>query len=274
MPKLTPAQRAKLPDRAFAYIDAKGQRRLPIHDEAHVRNALARFERVSFEDEAARERARKRLLNAAKKHGIVPVGFITGQLQIERTTRTDGPPLPTGAVTFMLSDIEGSTVLLREMGDGYADLLTGVRELIRQGVTAADGFEVDARADEFFAVFRDAGSAIGSAVAIQRELGRRTWAGADVRIRIGLHSGRPKLTDTGYVGLSVHTAARVCSVGHGGQIVISLRTKTAAEASMPPGVTLVDLGQHRLRGLANEESLYQVRADGLTDAFPPLRSEP
>jgi sigma-B regulation protein RsbU (phosphoserine phosphatase) len=84
MPRLTASERADLPDSAFAYIDARGRRRLPIHDAAHVRNALARFNQVAFEDEAARERARKRLLKAAKKHGIVPVGFITGQLQSER----------------------------------------------------------------------------------------------------------------------------------------------------------------------------------------------
>src|SRR5438132_11643817 len=84
MAKLSATERARLPDRAFAYIDSRGRRRLPIHDEAHVRNALGRFGRVAFEDDAAMERARTRLLNAAKKHGIVPVGFITGQLQSER----------------------------------------------------------------------------------------------------------------------------------------------------------------------------------------------
>src|SRR6059036_1574556 len=90
MPKMSRSERARLPDTAFAYIDSGGSRRLPIHDEAHVRNALARFERVSFEDDAARDRARRRLLNAAKKYGIVPVGFITGQLQSERRHATAG----------------------------------------------------------------------------------------------------------------------------------------------------------------------------------------
>src|SRR5258705_7502847 len=90
MPRLKTSKRSRLPDRAFAYIDSRGRRRLPVHDKAHVRNALARFNQVAFEDDAARERARTRLLNAAKKYGIVPVGFITGQLQSERRHATAG----------------------------------------------------------------------------------------------------------------------------------------------------------------------------------------
>src|SRR5438128_1925712 len=128
MSQLNAKKRSQLPKSAFAYVDSKGRRRLPINDEPHVRNALARFNQVSFEDDAARERARKRLLNAAKKYRIVPVGFIDGQLRSERTLRTrttDGKTLPTGLVTFLLTDIEGSTALLRQLGDRYADLLGG-----------------------------------------------------------------------------------------------------------------------------------------------------
>src|SRR6266508_231417 len=141
MARLKASDRARLPDSAFAYVDSRGRRRLPINDEAHVRNALARFDQVSFEDDAARERARKRLLNAAKKYGIVPVGFITGQLRSERKQAaadgaaverdrlqgemragsTDAATLPVGFVTFLLTDIEDSTGLLRKMGDGYAE---------------------------------------------------------------------------------------------------------------------------------------------------------
>jgi hypothetical protein len=102
-------------------VDSKGRRRLPIHDEAHVRNALGRFERVPFENDAAREAARRRLLIAAKKYGIVPVGFITGQLRSERVDRSsDFSTFPTGSVTFLLTDIEGSTLLLGRLGDGCA----------------------------------------------------------------------------------------------------------------------------------------------------------
>src|SRR6187431_784106 len=113
MSRLASSKRARLPLTAFAYVDSRGRRRLPIHDESHVRNALARFNQVAFEDEAARERARMRLLNAAKKYRIVPVGFITGQLQSERQGVPAG--LPRGFVTFLMTDIEGSTVLLREL---------------------------------------------------------------------------------------------------------------------------------------------------------------
>jgi len=110
MARLGAKERAQLPDSAFAYIDSQGSRRLPIHDPPHVRNALARFGQVAFEDEAARDRARSRLLRAAKKHGIMPIGFISAQLQPQRR-------LPTGQVTFLLTDIEGSTELLGRLDD-------------------------------------------------------------------------------------------------------------------------------------------------------------
>jgi hypothetical protein len=122
--KLDSTKRADLPDSAFAYVDSKGKRRLPINDAAHVRNALARFEQVSFEDEPARERARKKLLSAARKHGIVPVGFITGQFQSERERgekqAREPVQLPTGFVTMMMTDIEESTALVHRLGDDYA----------------------------------------------------------------------------------------------------------------------------------------------------------
>ena len=272
MARLSARERASLPDRAFAYIDSMGRRRLPIHDEAHVRNALGRFERVDFEDDAAREKARRRLLNAAKKYGIVPVGFITGQLRSERADR-DLSTLPTGAVTFLLTDIEGSTLLLGHLGDGYAVLLKDVRSIIRDAVRRAGGRRVDAHGDEYLSVFEDPASAIEAAVAIQRSLGDQIWSdGVDVRVRAGIHSGRPTLTDTGYVGLSVHTVARLCSVAHGGQIVVSGKTKVAMAGAMPAGIRLRSLGRHPLAGLGQSEALFQVHAEGLPTAFPPLRT--
>src|SRR5437773_4197446 len=123
MSQLNAKKRSQLPKSAFAYVDSRGRRRLPINDEPHVRNALARFNQVRFEDEAARERARKRLLNAAKKFGIVPVGFITGQLQSERELarlRAGEPlPLPSGFVTMLMTDVEGSTALVHRLGERY-----------------------------------------------------------------------------------------------------------------------------------------------------------
>jgi class 3 adenylate cyclase len=273
MAKLKATDRARLPNSAFAYIDARGRRRLPIHDEAHVRNALARFGRVAFEDEATRERARKRLLNAAKKYGIVPVGFITGQLQQERLGAKARRRLPTGFVTFLLTDIEGSTGLLQHLGDRYGGLLEDVRSIVRKAVLAGKGREVDARADEVFAVFEDARPAIEAAVALQRTFAERSWPDElECRVRVGIHSGRPTLTDTGYIGLSVHTAARVCSAGHGGQIIVSGQTKTALKGSTPAGLTFRSLGLHRLTGLTKTEALWQVVAEGLAEDFPPLRT--
>ncbi|OLE14026.1 MAG: hypothetical protein AUG93_00290 [Armatimonadetes bacterium 13_1_20CM_4_65_7] len=220
MSRLDARKRASLPKRAFAYVDSRGRRRLPINDEAHVRNALARFNQVDFENDAARERARKRLLNAAKKYGIVPIGFITGQLHSARAQATH-----------------------------------------------------DVRADEFFAVFKHAVDAVEAAAAIQRALGERTRRDElEVRVRIGIHSGRPTLTDFGYIGLPVHTVARVCAVAHGGQIVISGETTEAVGASMPAGLRFRSLGRHRLSGLPDAEALFQVEADGLLATFPPPRT--
>jgi class 3 adenylate cyclase len=255
-------------------VDSQGRRRLPIHDEAHVRNALGRFERVTFEDDAARQKARRRLLTAAKRYGIVPVGFITGQLRSERADRSpDFSTFPTGSVTFLLTDIEGSTRLLGRLGDGYATLLKDVRGIIRDAVRRSDGRKVDAHGDEYFSVFVHAAPAIEAAVVIQRSLRTRIWpGGVDVRVRAGIHSGRPTLTDTGYVGLSVHTVARMCSVAHGGQIVVSGKTKAAMVGSMPAGMRLRSLGRHPLAGLSQSETLFQVHAEGLLTGFPPLRT--
>ena len=280
MSRLKPTKRARLPDRAFAYIDARGRRRLPIHDKAHVRNALARFNQVDFDNDAARERARKRLLNAAKKYGIVPVGFITGQLESERryaaaeikATATEAAALPTGFVTLLMSDIEGSTALLRRLGDRYGALLNDVRGVLRAAVSAAKGREIDARADEFFAVFERAAAAVETAVSVQRDLADRAWPDdLVVQVRLGIHSGRPTLTDVGYIGLPVHTTARVCSAAHGGQIVVSRDTKTAVAPSAPAGVRFRSLGRHRLPGLPELEALFQVQAKGLRAKFPKPR---
>jgi class 3 adenylate cyclase len=275
MGKLSATERARLRDSGFAYVDSRGGRRLPIHDEAHVRNALARFDQVSFEDDAARERARKRLLNAAKKFRMVPVGFIDGQLRKVKARSTDAAPLPTGFLTFLLTDIEDSTALLRQLGDRYGNLLTDVRGIVRQAVVRGGGREVDARADEFFAVFEHAAPAIEAALAVQRTLSERRWPDdLECRVRAGIHSGRPTLAETGYIGLSVHTAARICSAAHGGQILVSSRTRSAVRGALPAGVSLHSLGRHRLPGLTRAESLYQVEADGLLADFPPLRGHP
>ena len=279
MPQLSAKSRAQLRDAAFAYIDSKGRRRLPIHDEAHVRNALARFNQTKFEDDAARERARKKLLTAAKKYGIVPVGFIVGQLASERLVGESSARagvmrgLPSGEVTFLLSDIEDSTGLLRRLDDRYAALLDDVRRLLRRAVQRSGGKEVDVRADELFAVFERPSGALAAALAIQRRVGSRSWpADARVRLRIGIHTGRPTLTDGGYVGLVVHVAARICSAGHGGQILLSSDAVHAVEASAPRDIGFRSLGAHRLQGLPEPQTLFQLEAPDLPGDFPAPRT--
>ena len=266
MSPLDAKQRASLPDSAFAYIDSKGKRRLPINDAAHVRNALARFNQVVFDDEAARDTARTRLLRAAKKHGVVPIGFVSAQLQPQRR-------LPKGQVTFLLTDIEGSTGLLTRLDDRYPSVIAEVRRVMRSAVRRAGGREVDARADDLFAVFEQAPAALEAALAIQRAMRGGPWPeGIDVRVRIGVHSGRPTLTDTGYVGLAVHAAARICYSAHGGQIVVSSAVHSAVIDSLTDGVALKSLGAWRFQGLRDPEHLYQVEAADLRADFPPLRA--
>ena len=263
MAELDARDRAKLPDSAFAYIDSGGRRRLPIHDEAHVRNALGRFNRLLFDDETVRDRARTRLLKAAKRYGIVPVGFIDGQLR---------PRLPSGNLTLLFADVENSTRHLTELDVRYGPMISAMRRLIRSAVRSAGGFEVDARADEFFAVFERAAAALEAAVAIQRALDAAAWIeGRQVRVRIGLHSGRPTLAASGYVGIAVNVGSRICGGGHGGQILVSRAARSALGDEV--GFELRGLGTHPLRGIPDEQELFQVVAAGLLDGFPPLRLE-
>ncbi len=266
MAKLDAKARAKLPDSAFAYIDSKGRRRLPINDAAHVRNALSRFNQVIFEDEEARDRVRLRLLRAAQRHGVVPIGFMSAQLHPERR-------LPKGHVTFLLTDIERSTDLVSHLDAGYAPLAASVRRIIRAAVRRFGGHEVDARGDEFFAVFERAPAALEAALAIQQALLAERWPkDAEVRLRMGMHSGRPTLTETGYVGLAVHATARICYSAHGGQIVLSSAARVGALDSLPDGVGLLSLGSWRFQGLRDPEALFQVTAGDLAADFPPLRA--
>lgn len=245
MAPLTTKERAALPDSAFAYIDAAGRRRLPINDLSHVRNALSRFNQTTFESSSARDRARTRLLRAAKRYGIVPLGFMEGQL------RGSSPPaLPTGVVTLLFADVEDSTGLVRLLGDRYGSFLAALRSLLRAAVQDAGGLEVDARADELFAVFVSAAGAVAAARAIQGQV----WPdGVECRLRIGLHTGEPALSDQGYVGLPVHVAARVCALAGGNQVLLTQATLDAL-----PDRAVVAVGERRLRGLPAPEMLYAL----------------
>ena len=257
MPQLTGKDRARLPDRAFAYVDSNGNRRLPINDESHVRNALSRFNQVAFEDAAAREKARARVLKAAKQFGIVPVGFITAQLQ----ATTGMGSLPAGVVTLLMTDIEGSTSLLHQLGTQYGPLLTGVRRILRAATRRGKGHVIDERADEFFAAFRSASAAVSAAVEVQRALAGKRWPnGAVVRIRAGIHSGKPSRTALGYIGVPVHTVARVCSVAKGGQIILTSETLTYLKAHPPADVAFTRIGRRRLKGLPDATELFSATA--------------
>jgi class 3 adenylate cyclase len=276
MAQLRPAERVKLPDRDFAYIDSTGKRRLPIVDAAHVRNALARFNQVDFESDRAREQARERLLRAAKKFRIVPVGFISSQLRSERelgAADANRPvELPTGFVTLLMSDIEGSTPLLHRLGDRYGALLGDVFAIQRAAAERFDGCVVEVRADEFFVAFECPQSAVEAAIATHRDLANQRWHDdVTVRVRVGIHAGYPTMSGANYIGMAVHTAARICSVAHGGQIVISGDMKTALTDMKPDGVRYHSLGTHRLRGIPDEVPLFQIGADGLDTKFPALR---
>jgi class 3 adenylate cyclase len=270
--RLSTSERLALTDRAFAYVDSHGVRRLPIHDASHVRNALARFGQVQFESEAARERARTRLLQAARKYRIVPVGFIANEIEVAQRARTT-VQLPNGFVTMLMTDIEGSTALVHELGPRFGRLIDDVWTALREAVSGANGVEVEARADEFFAVFEAPRGAVEAAIAIQRTFAASSFAGdIPVRIRVGIHSGYPTRTADNYVGIDVNATSRITSLGHGQQIVVSANTREAVKSADAGGVRFVTLGAHKLRGFPEPVALYQIAADGLPSRFPPLRS--
>jgi len=182
-----------------------------------------------------------------------------------------GPP--TGTVTFLFTDIEGSTRLLQALGDRYADLLTEYQRLIRTAVQTRTGHEVDTQGDSFLIAFARASDAVAAAVDAQRAIVIQRWpSGVAVRVRMGLHTGEPVHTAGGYVGIDVHRAARICSAAHGGQVLLSQTTHDLVEHDPPEGVSLRDLGAHRLRDLHRPEQLFQVLHHDLPAGFPPLRS--
>ncbi|MDR7452977.1 MAG: adenylate/guanylate cyclase domain-containing protein, partial [Armatimonadota bacterium] len=189
------------------------------------------------------------------------------------TTRSLDRPLPGGTVTFLFTDIEGSTRLLQGLGPRYDELLEEHRRLIREAVTAEGGHEVNTEGDAFFIVFASAPRAIVAAVAAQRALGAFAWpADGVLRVRMGLHTGEGTPIAGDYVGLDVHRAARICAAAHGGQVLVSHSTRALVEGALPPGVTLRGLGERRLKDLLRPEHLFQVVAPDLPADFPPLRT--
>ncbi len=181
--------------------------------------------------------------------------------------------LPSGTVTFLFTDIEGSTRLLQRLGDDYAAVLAAHASIVRGAVEARDGRIVDTQGDSFFAAFRRAKDAVLAAVDAQRALAGHTWPDhGEVRVRMSIHTGEPLVGDERYVGIGVHRAARIGSLAHGGQVLVSQSTRELIRDDPPPDVSLRDLGQHRLKDLDEPERIHQLVAPGLSTGFPPLRS--
>jgi class 3 adenylate cyclase len=184
------------------------------------------------------------------------------------------PELPGGTVTFVFTDIEDSTELLKRLGDDYREVLTAHRRIVRDTFTACDGIEIDTQGDAFFFVFPRARDAVAAAVEAQRAHASESWPGeVDVRVRIGLHTGEPTVHEEGYVGLDVVRAARICTVGRGGQILLSETTRALLGSGLPEGVSVFPLGQRHLRGIDEPERVFEIAIDGL-DVEPSEVPEP
>lgn len=183
------------------------------------------------------------------------------------------PNLPTGTVTLLFTDIEGSTRILQQLGERYASLLADCRQLLRAAFVQWNGQEVDTQGDAFFVAFARATDAVAAAVTIQRALASQHWSeDVTVRARIGLHTGEPTLVSEGYIGIDVHHAARIMSAGHGGQILLSQTTRDLVEHYLPEGTYLQDLGEHRLKDLLRPSHLFQLNITDLPIVFPPLKT--
>ncbi len=183
------------------------------------------------------------------------------------------PELPTGTITMLFSDIEGSTRLLGRLGERYPAVLSVQRKILRQAIGACRGYEMGTEGDSFFVVFGSAADAVRCCVTAQRNLAGEDWpAGIAVQVRMGLHSGEPIRHEDGYVGMDVHRAARIAATAHGGQVVLSEVTRSLAGIALTGDVSVKDLGWHRLKDIEEPERIYQLVADGLAGQFPALRS--
>lgn len=174
------------------------------------------------------------------------------------------PTIPSGTVTFVFTDIEGSTTLLKRLGDRYADLLAQHRGILRGAFEAYDGQEIDTQGDAFFFSFPRARQAVSAAIEAQRALADAPWPDdVEVRVRMGLHTGEPLVGDEGYTGLDVVRAARIAGSGKGGQVLLSETTRALVGANLPDGVAVRPLGTHRLKGLDEPEAIFELVVAGL-----------
>jgi class 3 adenylate cyclase len=183
------------------------------------------------------------------------------------------PDLPTGTVTLLFSDVDRSTELVKRLGGSYGDVLAQHRDLLRQAFDAHGGVEIDTQGDAFFVTFAHARDAVAAAVAAQSALAAHSWQdGGEVRVRLGLHTCEPHRSHESYVGVGVHRAARLCTIAHGGQVLLSRSTAGIIDDEDLPGVAVRDLGEHRLKDFERPERVSQLVIDGLPSDFPSLRS--
>jgi class 3 adenylate cyclase len=182
--------------------------------------------------------------------------------------------LPVGTVTFLFTDIEGSTQLLKRLGgDRYSEALADHQQILRELFAEGGGHEIDTQGDSFFVAFRRAKDAVATAVAAQRRLAEHEWPDAsELRVRMGIHTGEPAAAGERYVGMGVHRAARICAAGHGGQVLVSQTTRELLRDDPIPDVSLRDLGEHQLKDMDEPERLYQVVAPGLEEQFAELKT--
>ena len=181
--------------------------------------------------------------------------------------------LPSGTVTFVFTDIEGSTQLLKQLGKKYGEVLADHRQILRTAAREHGGEEVDNQGDSFLFAFPRAEEAAAAAIASQHALAAQKWpAGSSLRVRMGIHTAEPTVSEEGYYGLGVHRAARIMAAAHGGQVLVSLAASSVLEDAELPGASLRDLGEHWLKDLDRPERIYQLNVAGLKSAFPPPRS--
>jgi YVTN family beta-propeller protein len=183
------------------------------------------------------------------------------------------PELPSGTITFLFTDVEGSTRLLKQLRDRYGEVLADHRRILRAAFEEHGGQEIDTQGDAFFVAFRKARDAVLAAAAAQRTLAEHPWHdGAELRVRMGIHTGEPSVGEEGYHGLGVHRAARIMAAGHGGQVLLSQATCSVLEDDELPRMRLRDLGEHLLKDLDRPERIYQLDIEGLEQEFPLLRT--
>jgi YVTN family beta-propeller protein len=182
--------------------------------------------------------------------------------------------LPRGTVTFLFTDIEGSTRLLRQLGrDVYDELLGAHRDIVEAAVAAHEGRVVETQGDSFFVAFGTAADGVAAAIDAQRDLAAYPWPeGAEFKVRMGLHTGEPKVGAERYVGVGVHKAARIGAAGHGGQLLLSSTTKELVEEDLPVGVSIRDLGERRLKDFERPERIFQLLIEGLESDFAQLKT--